>query len=282
MPRPLLTIVIPSFNSGQYLPQAIHSITEQDISSSEYEVVIVDNLSTDNTQETLESMRRTNITIIREKDRGQSDALNKGFGAAKGDWLCWLNADDEFVPASLPKVLDRLATRGTSRWIGGGMVWIDVNSTIIRCSPHLKSTPFLRFMGIANVSGPSSFFRRSLFENCGRFSLDLKYCMDTDMWYRFQQHGAFCDSIPSYVWGFRVHPQSKTTSHVATRSEPSNFFKAEVQKMLRRRLSQRKFLRHRASRFAWRAAAITQGRDFNAMLDTLRYRGKHITCLAAP
>ena len=168
------------------------------------------------------------IRWFREADLGQSDALNKGFKKARGEWLFWLNADDVLLPGALGTVRDfinRVERVGTCRggmfggcgervncveWIAGDMVLIDGEGKVIRCQKDRGS--FRAYEGKPiRVFGPSSFFRRELFERVGGLDVNLRYCMDTDLWCRFREAGAWFKKTGSYVWGFREHDGSTTT-----------------------------------------------------------------------
>ena len=99
---PSLTVVVPSFNQAHTLEQTLISILAHN-NPEGLEVLVFDSMSTDVTSEILDQWE-SHCTIIREKDRGQSDAINKGFIKAKGDIICWLNSDDIFFPQALDQV----------------------------------------------------------------------------------------------------------------------------------------------------------------------------------
>ena len=85
---PLVSIVTPSYNQGRYIEETIQSILNQDYPNFEY--IVIDGGSNDNTIEILKKYEG-NLTWISEKDRGQADAINKGFYMAKGEIVAWLN-----------------------------------------------------------------------------------------------------------------------------------------------------------------------------------------------
>lgn len=276
---PVLSIVVPSFNCGRYLGRALDSVLRQEASQSDYELVVVDNMSTDDTAGVLARYCVPNITIVREQDKGQSDALNKGFKLSRGEWFCWLNADDEFVPGALPYVIDALGSSTVANWMGGGMVWIDTLSSVLRCSPHLVVNAALRKLGVAHVGGPSSFFRRKLFEQAGPFSTEYHYCMDTDMWHRFQRHGERCHPMHQYVWAFRVHEESKT-SHVVMTSVRSPKMTAELNSLKKNFMSPLAGRCQALVPWLWRLQGVVTGRDWKAYRDTRRFRGRTLASLA--
>ena len=98
---PKISIVTPSSNQGQFIAEAIQSVLDQGHQNVEH--IIVDNCSNDETLKVL--ARYPHLKVICEKDRGQSDALNKGFKIAKGDIIGWLNADDLYLPGCFDHML---------------------------------------------------------------------------------------------------------------------------------------------------------------------------------
>ena len=165
------------------------------------------------------------VRWFREKDVGQSDALNKGFAKAKGEWLFWLNADDVLLPGALKKVrelisrVDRVEGEvvltqrrrgaeyaengaGFNRvdWIAGDTVYIDEKSRVLEVRTDAKW----------RSGGPSAFFKRELWEKRGGFDAELKYAMDIDLWTRWAKAGERFVGLGDYVWGFRVHGGSQT------------------------------------------------------------------------
>ena len=166
-----------------------------------------------------------------EPDSGQSDALNKGFAKAKGEWLFWLNADDVLLPGVLKKIraLITSCAQGTSdevtqapstsaakphestfSWLAGDTVYIDEQGTVrdVRCDAKWRSW-FGKKLSVW-TGGPSAFFRRELWEKRGGFDADLKYAMDIDLWTRWAKAGERFVGLGDYVWGFRVHGGSQT------------------------------------------------------------------------
>ena len=150
------------------------------------------------------------VKYYREDDNGQSDALNKGFAKAMGEWLFWLNADDVLLPGVLKKVLDRINRIDKIKWIAGDTVYIDETGKVrdVRCDAKWRS--WLGKKLSVWTGGPSAFFRRELWEQRGGFDAALKYAMDIDLWTRWAKAGEKFVGLGDYVWGFRVHGGSQT------------------------------------------------------------------------
>ena len=147
-----------------------------------------------------------------EPDVGQSDALNKGFAKAKGEWLFWLNADDVLLPGAMKKVLDRINRIDRIDWIAGDTVYIDESGKVIEVRTDAKWRSWFGKKLSVWTGGPSAFFRRELWEKRGGFAADLKYAMDIDLWTRWAKAGERFVGLGDYVWGFRMHDESKTGS----------------------------------------------------------------------
>ena len=151
-----------------------------------------------------------------EPDVGQSDALNKGFAKAKGEWLFWLNADDVILPGALSKI-KQLITHNSQlttslNWLAGDTVYIDEAGKVCEVRFDAKWRPWFGKTLSVWTGGPSAFFRRELWEKRGGFAVDLKYAMDIDLWTRWAKAGERFVGLGEYVWGFRMHDESKTGS----------------------------------------------------------------------
>ena len=277
MSEPVLTVVVPCWNSERFLRRCLASLVGA--APGVLEVIVVDNQSSDDTLAIVSSHGELVSRVISESDRGQSDALNKGFRAATGKFVCWLNSDDEFVGGALARVLAVLQ-RGQDDWYTAGMVWIDEASCIVRCSPPLPHWNLLARYGATGIGGPSSFVRRSALAKVGEFDERLHYSMDTDMWYRLHKLGVRLTVLGLYVWAFRIHAASKTSHvHLGERMNAGmskeRFLLAERHGFGTTRLDEKLLMA------GTRAVGLLSGRDLRAWSDTRRYRGRHVNELLA-
>ena len=203
-----------------------------------------------------------------EPDQGQSDALNKGFAKAKGEWLFWLNADDVLLPGVLQRIVRMLECSECSNdWVAGNMVEIDVEGKILRCVVDRGRKRAYKGLPV-RTCGPSAFFRRELFEKVGGFDTSLKYCMDTDLWCRFRSAGHWYRKVPDYIWGFRIHAGSQTASPTNSPEEHARQ-RAEIL-----RLNAKHGLHDsRAAFLPLRLSRIFDGSYLKGWLDTRRMKG---------
>ena len=100
--NPTISIVIPNFNSGPVLERCIKSLLDQNY--PELQIIMADSCSNDESAATIERYAGAFNPLIREKDKGQADGLNKGFASARGQIFGWLCADDELLPGTLHHV----------------------------------------------------------------------------------------------------------------------------------------------------------------------------------
>lgn len=191
MATPLFSCVVPVKGARPYFDAALASLQGQGLGDG-LEVIVQDGDV--------------------EPDSGQSDALNKGFAKARGDWLFWLNADDVLLPGALKKVADRINRIDRIDWIAGDTVYIDEQGIIKDVRTDAKWRPWFGSKMSVWTGGPSAFFRRELWERLGGFDTSLKYVMDIDLWTRWAKAGVRFEGLGEYVWGFRLHNGSKTGS----------------------------------------------------------------------
>ncbi|MBO7721015.1 MAG: glycosyltransferase [Kiritimatiellae bacterium] len=203
-----------------------------------------------------------------EPDRGQSDALNRGFARATGEWLFWLNADDVLLKGALGKVA--AAAAGGCEWIAGNTVVIDERGAAVKCVRGCGWHDWLFRRAVPHVGGPSAFFRRGLFSRAGGFDVSLDVCMDWDLWIKFMRAGAGYRRLGEYLWGFRRWRGSKTQRE--TGAEEARRHREEVERML----AANGFRPTRAGKAALRLWKLISGVYAAAALDTLKMRGRAV------
>lgn len=204
-----------------------------------------------------------------EYDRGQSDALNKGFAKAKGEWFFWLNADDVLLPGALKKVLDRINKIDRINWIAGNQLLIDDAGKVQKCSVGNGWHDWLYCHAVPHVYGPSSFFKRELFERVGGFDTSLHYCMDWDLWIKFMKAGARFERIGDYLWAQRQWSGSKTQRKVS--KEESEKHWAEINGMI----AKNGLPVSRFGNLLMRAWRIANGNVLRQCIDEVCFSGRH-------
>lgn len=208
-------VVIPSLNQGRFIGAAIRSVLRES-EGVEVELVVVDACSTDQTRQEVERAiatdHRAHVTLIREPDDGQSDAINKGMQGATSDVVSWLNADDALVGGALRRV-ERAFAEGPSDSVVvyGGVRYIDELGRTLSSVPARPWTYGDLLWGPGYIAQPAAFMRRSAWEAVGGVRRELRYSMDFDLWLRLAELGPFVH-VPDVLAEFRLHSSSKTVS----------------------------------------------------------------------
>ncbi|NJL75331.1 MAG: glycosyltransferase [Saprospiraceae bacterium] len=210
-----LSIVIPSYNQGQYIEETLRSILLQNYPN--LELIIIDGGSKDNTVEILQAYNAHIDYWVSEPDKGQSDAINKGLARATGDWLAFMNSDDGYLKDTFCQIFSKVDHQD---FIFGsqGYVGKNVEDATLRVSKNihpLSASKLLRFFKDVNniIPSQSVFFSRALFEKVGYFDATLHYGMDLDWYIRaaLLQPNTFFTDYPTYF--YRLDEHAKTAKY---------------------------------------------------------------------
>jgi glycosyltransferase involved in cell wall biosynthesis len=269
---PVLTIVVPSFNSEKYIRDTLESLQREKHVDVEY--ILVDGASNDRTMEIVGEYEGLFSQIISEPDSGQSEAFNKGFRAARGKFLTWCNSDDVICPGAMAKVLVGLRT--TKRdWLSANCMHIDYKGKVMKCCRSGGYEHFAVKNGLLNVFGPSTFFAKSLYEELGGIDEDFHYCMDTEYWWRIASTGRIFERLSCYFWGLRLHSAAKTANVILSGEYPVGM-REEGEKIARRYFPN---ISMKDRTKAIRRARIWRTFNFSyvfSYVDTMRLRGKRL------
>lgn len=202
---PLVSIITPTFNPGRRLERCLASVSSQTYSPIEH--IVVDGGSTDGTLDVLG--RVPGIRYVSEPDGGQADAINKGFGMARGSILGWLNADDVLRPGAVKATADALRS-GESGWTIGDVVVVSEGHGEVERPAQPDKPQTWRARNVA--AQPGSFISRWALEKVGFLDPSFHYMMDLDLWLRLIDGGAPHRYLPEVLAVFEVHSDSKSGS----------------------------------------------------------------------
>jgi glycosyltransferase involved in cell wall biosynthesis len=226
-PWPLVSIVTPSYNQGQYIEETIRSVLLQGYPNLEY--IIIDGGSSDRTAEIIKKYEPWLAYWVSESDRGQSDAINKGFSRSTGRIVSWLNSDDFLERNALARVVMVLAAadKDVGAVVGIGN-WINPYGEIYRFNVPLEISrnTLLRWSMDPEVEfpQPACFFTRDAWEFGGPLSLNLHYCMDLALWIKIAERFRF-ELLPELIAYAHRHSAAKTVVEgVYCKGEVALFF----------------------------------------------------------
>ena len=202
-----VSIVIPTFNSQEFIEYAINSILSQ--TYKDIECVVVDGGSKDNTVNILKSFG-DKITFVSEKDKGVFDALNKGIKMAKGDIIGWLGFDDFYADNKVVEKAVRAIDKENVDICWGDLFYVD-QADISKVIRYWKSSPYRKGAFARGWQMPhfASFVRKSAFEKNGYFNIKFKIAADYDFFLRLLEiNNAKSFYIPEVFTKMRAGGQS--------------------------------------------------------------------------
>lgn len=238
----IISIVTPSFNQAAFIEETIRSvITQQGNFYIDY--IIMDGGSTDHTVSILqdyekiikqqpESVNQGTLAFykgnpeidlvqckglsfrwVSEKDKGQSDAINKGLRIAVGDILAFLNSDDTYYPGALQKIIN-FRWRNADFLYGEGM-WISKDGKELMPYPTFEPNKY-NFVYQCTLCQPAVFFRKETYERLGEFSTDFHVIFDFEYWMRAVFRGMKFRHIDDKLATSRFYLENKTLADQKT------------------------------------------------------------------
>ncbi len=220
MGQPTVTVIIPTYNRMGLLSRALTSVARQ--TRPPDEVVLVDDGSTDDT-EGLIRRQFPHVRYLQQENRGVAAARNRGIREAKGEWLAFLDSDDEWLPHKLERQLDAVREEPEFSLCHTNEIWIRRGKRVNPLKKHAKSGGYIfkKCLPLCVISPSSVLIHRSLFEQVGLFDESLPACEDYDLWLRVTairpvlyleelliiKYGGHADQLSRRHWGmdrFRI------------------------------------------------------------------------------
>ena len=207
---PLVSIVTPSLNMGRFLEETMRSVLEQGYPSLEY--LVMDGGSTDST---LDILRRYDdrLRYISAPDRGQADAVNRGFAQTSGEIFAFLNADDTYLPGALSAVVQAFHDHPEVAVIYGDAWHVDEDGRRLSRYP-VESFDARNLARRCFICQPAAFFRREVFAECGMLDTSLRFSFDYDLWIRMARRYPMF-KLDRFLAASRLHSASKTVAQTA-------------------------------------------------------------------
>jgi glycosyltransferase involved in cell wall biosynthesis len=212
MSGPCFSIVTPALNCERYLPRNLASVRSQGLPLGDIEHWVIDGGSQDGTVEFLRQQR--DLKFISEKDRGLSDAVNKGIQRATGQWIIWLNADDELAPGALQSFKKASNEFPASRLFCGGQKVFGYDGQLEGISEgwdyNLKDLLGTR----TAIIQASTFVHREVYEAVGGLDVNCRYAMDYEWTVRAARQFR-CQPLPIVLTHYHRRPGSIMDENMA-------------------------------------------------------------------
>jgi len=263
---PRITVVTPSYNQGQFLDQTIRSVLDQNYPNLEY--IICDGGSTDDSVDVIKKYEKQLAWWSSAKDKGQTDAINKGFRRATGDLLTWINSDDTLAPGSLMAAAQ--AFRQGHEWITGWAIFLEPDGGQWPQFPS-RSINRLDWFHFNPICQQGTFWASRITRDLGYFREDMHFGFDYEFWMRMYLKGNVMPHIIGRcMGGYRLHESSKTVSQwekfkiefKALRQEYWHLLSPAEQKLAASR--RRRWEAQQHYRFGWQALKqgdVTKARE---------------------
>jgi glycosyltransferase involved in cell wall biosynthesis len=207
--KPLVSIVTPSYNQGEFIADAIDSVLSQDYPRIEY--IVMDGGSTDATLDVLRGYG-DRVRWKSGRDAGQSDAISKGFLDTSGKYIAWLNSDDRYMPGAISAAVDELEANPAAAFVYGMGEFIDRAGSLIGPCEQIEPWDFERLLGTLDfVLQPATLFRHQVYLEIGGIDTSLNYVMDYDLWLRFGSKYPV-RFLPRVLAQARVYGETKTNT----------------------------------------------------------------------
>ena len=207
---PLVSIITPSFNQAQYLEATIQSVLGQDYPRLEY--IIVDGGSTDGSAAVIKKYEGRLAWWVSEQDKGQTDAINKGFNRANGEILAWLNSDDTYNPGAVSAAVKFLMDNPEIAMVYADCDFINEQGGVIGKFNSAQTDHHRLREGYVHIPQQTMFFRAKYWNELGPLDPSFYFAMDYDLWTRISARAPI-KYLRGQTWAnFRIHNFGKTSS----------------------------------------------------------------------
>jgi glycosyltransferase involved in cell wall biosynthesis len=183
-----VTVVTPTYNMGRFLGETMESVLSQDYPNIEY--IVLDAGSEDETIDVLRDFERRypgRFSWVSEPDKGQSDAINKGYKQAHGEIFTFLNSDDTYLPGAVSAAVEAFRQHPEAAVVYGDAWYTDEQNRIIKQYP-VDPYDYERLGGLCFICQPAAFLRAEAYGAVGGLNTDLHLTLDYDLWLKISAH----------------------------------------------------------------------------------------------
>jgi glycosyltransferase involved in cell wall biosynthesis len=206
---PVVSVILPTYNRGHFIAEAVESVLSQ--SFTDFEIIVVDDGSSDNTAEVMQGIADPRVIYLRQANQGRSNARNHALSRARGRYIAFLDSDDLFMPGKLAMQVEYLDAHA-----GTGMVYTSAHCIDYSGNPLAENYrasvsgwiyTSIAFFRPVTITLPTVMARRELFEKAGGFDENMHRFEDTDMWRRISKL-ARIDAMPAFTCLLRTHTEN--------------------------------------------------------------------------
>lgn len=231
----MISVIIPTYNRADIVRRAIHSVLTQQ--GAQFELIVVDDGSTDNTEELIQKLYlpqgRTHhwsfgenpappptpspIKFISQANRGVSAARNTGMAHAKGDWIAFLDSDDEWMPGMLEAQMNFFKMNPEYKICQTDEIWIRKGIRVNKMKKHEKKGGWIfeHCLPLCAISPSSVMMHRSLLDAVGNFNESYPACEDYEMWLRIASRHPVGLIEEAYLKKYGGHEDQLSHKHEA-------------------------------------------------------------------
>jgi GT2 family glycosyltransferase len=207
----LVSIITPSYNQTAYLEQTLNSVLGQEYLDIEY--IVIDGASTDGSVDIIKKHANRLAYWVSEKDRGQAEAINKGFARAHGEIVAWLNSDDYYLPGAVAAAVKAFDEHPEAVLVYADMLAVDEHGQTTNTLKYQQLT-LEDLLCFQIIGQPAVFMRRSALEASGGLDLTFHFLLDHLLWIRIAQQGRILHVDQTWA-AARYHAEAKNRAKAA-------------------------------------------------------------------
>jgi len=204
---PQVSIIIPTYNNAAYIQDSLNSVLKQRY--QEYEIIIIDDGSTDNTKELLEPyLRNKRIYYFYQENKGLPGARNAAIRLAKGEYILCLDADDELAPDAIQKYVES-AKNHNAQWVISDIYRVENNASEIQKAILPSKDPLMDILS-QKAYFRSCFYTKKILQNVEMYDETQKYYEDWELYIRLIEAKAIFSYVDQPLYIYKVRKNSIT------------------------------------------------------------------------